>query len=220
MDHFAVLEADSIELSFGERKVLQNIYLKIPVKQVTAILGRNGGGKSCLLQIIFGTLTPTYKSIRWNGQYIESAYRKRGLVRYLPQHPLTPSSMRVKDAFEWYDVKLNTIDHEKMSLWKGQRMGQLAGGERRFLETLMVLLSPVQFVLLDEPFSHLSPIYVEQLKTLILTQKSSKGILITDHLYREVLDIADQTYLLQNGTTYILTNPYQELMDRGYIGEK
>ena len=219
MEHLAVLEADSIELSFDGRKILQNIYLKIPHHQVTAVLGRNGGGKSCLLQIIFGTLAPTYKSVRWNGQYVESPYQKRGLVRYLPQHPLTPSSMRVKEAFEWYGIHADTIGYEKISLLKDQRMGQLSGGERRFLETLMILLSPVQFVLLDEPFSHLSPIYVEQLKTIIQEQKAKKGILITDHLYRDVLDIADQTYLLQNGATYLLTNPRQELIDRGYIPE-
>ncbi len=219
MEHFAVLEADSIELAFEGRKILQNIYLKIPANQVTAILGRNGGGKSCLLQIIFGTLTPTYKSVRWNGQYVESPYRKQGWVRYLPQHPLAPSSMRVKEAFEWYGINANVVDYDKMPLLKTQRMGQLSGGERRFLETLMILLSPVQFVLLDEPFSHLSPIYVEQLKIVIQEQKSQKGILITDHLYRDVLDIADQTYLLQNGATYLLSNPRQELIDRGYIPE-
>lgn len=219
MEHLAVLEADSIELAFGNQKILQNIYLKIPNHQVTAILGRNGGGKSCLFQIIFGTLTPTYKSVRWNGQYVESPYQKQGLVRYLPQHPLTPSSMRVEEAFRWYGIHPNSINYEKIPLLKNQRMGQLSGGERRFLETLMILLSPVQFVLLDEPFSHLSPIYVEQLKAIILEQKFHKGVLITDHLYRDVLDIADQTYLLQNGATYLLSNPRQELIDRGYIPE-
>jgi ABC-type multidrug transport system ATPase subunit len=219
MEHLAVLEADSIELTFRGQKILQNIYLKIPRHQVTAVLGRNGGGKSCLLQIIFGTLTPAYKSVRWNGQYVESPYRKRGLVRYLPQHPLTPEFVRVREAFAWYGVPVDAVNYEKMSLWKEQRMGQLSGGERRFLETLMILLSPVQFVLLDEPFSHLSPLYVEQLKIRIQEQKLQKGILITDHLYRDVLDITDQTYLLQNGTAYLLSNPHQELIDRGYIPE-
>lgn len=219
MEHLAVLEADSIELTFGGRKILQNIYLKIRSNQVTAILGQNGRGKSCLLQIIFGTLAPTYKSVRWNGQYVKSPYRKQGLVRYLPQHPLTPSSMRVEEAFGWYGIHIDSVNYEKMPLLKNQRMGQLSGGERRFLETLMILFSPVQFVLLDEPFSHLSPIYVEQLKTMIQEQKSQKGILITDHLYRDVLEIADQTYLIQNGTTYLLSNPWQELVDRGYIPE-
>lgn len=219
MEYFAVLEVDSIELAFGNQKIIQNIYLKIPGNQVTAILGRNGGGKSCLLQIIFGTLIPTYKSVRWNGQYVESPYRKRGLVRYLPQHPLTPASMRVGEAFEWYGIHTDTMGYKKMPLLKDQRMGQLSGGERRFMETLMILLSPVQFVLLDEPFSHLSPICVELLKIIIQEQKSQKGILITDHMYRDVLDIADQTYLLQNGATYLLSNPCQELIDRGYIPE-
>jgi len=220
MDYSAVLEADSIDLSFADRKILQNIYLKMPTNQVTALLGRNGSGKSCLLQIIFGTLSPAYKSVRWLGEYVESPYRRQGLLRYLPQHPLTPSSMRVEEAFRRYNINIDTIEYEKMPLLRKQRMGQLSGGERRYLEALMVLFSPAAFVLLDEPFSHLSPLYVEQLKIHIQAQKCRKGIVITDHLYKEVLAVADQTYLLQNGTTYLLTNPYRELKDRGYSVEK
>ncbi len=213
------LEADSIELAYGERKILQSIYLKIPFGEITAILGRNGCGKSSLLQIIFGTLTPVFKSVRWDKHYVECPYRERKLVRYLPQHPLTSPSMRVHKVFEWYGATVDIALEEKWQGIKYKHFGDLSGGERRFWETLLILYSPVQYILLDEPFSHLSPLYVEQLKVLITAQKSQKGILITDHLYREVLDIADQTYLLQNGTTYLLTDPVQELIDRGYIPE-
>ncbi|WP_428658699.1 ATP-binding cassette domain-containing protein [Runella sp.] len=213
------LEADSIELAFGERKILQSIYLKMPFGEVTAILGRNGCGKSSLLQIIFGTLKPVYKSVRWDKRFVEYPYREQNLVRYLPQHPLTPPSMQVQKAFERYGALVDASLNEKWQGIKNKRFGELSGGERRFWETLLILYSPVQFILLDEPFSRLSPIYVELLKELIVAQKTQKGILITDHLYREVLDIADQTYLLQNGTTYLLTDPVQELIDRGYIPE-
>ncbi|AEI51486.1 ATP-binding cassette domain-containing protein [Runella slithyformis] len=213
------LEADSIELSYGERKILQSIYLKIPFGEVTAILGRNGCGKSSLLQIIFGTLTPAFKSVRWDKIYIECPYREQSLVRYLPQHPLTSSSMRVHNVFDWYGSSVGDTMKEKWQGVKNKRFGELSGGERRFWETLLILFSPVQYILLDEPFSHLSPVYVEQLKDLIIAQKSQKGILITDHLYRDVLDIADHTYFLQNGTTYLLADPVQELTDRGYIPE-
>ncbi len=213
------LEADSIELAFGERKILQSIYLKIPSGNVTALLGRNGCGKSSLLQIIFGTLKPTYKSVRWDKQYVALPYLERKLVRYLPQHPLTPPSMRVEEAFKRYEAVPDASLEDRWQRLKSQRFGELSGGERRFWETVLILFSPVTFVLLDEPFSHLSPIYIEQLKELITMQKSNKGILITDHLYREVLDIADQTYLLQNGATYLLTHPHRELAERGYIPE-
>ena len=220
MEHYGILEADSIELSFESRKILQSIHLAIPVGAVTAILGRNGGGKSCLLQIIFGTLEATYKSIRWNKTYLKYPYRQKGLVQYLPQYPLVPSYLSLEQGFRMYGVKIEeTALGERWEQQKKKTFGEFSGGERRFWETLMVLFSPSQFVLLDEPFSHLSPLYVEELKRLIQIQKHRKGILITDHLYRDVLEIADRTYLLQNGTTYLLQNPLQELKDRGYLAQ-
>ncbi|MBB3838201.1 ABC-type lipopolysaccharide export system ATPase subunit [Runella defluvii] len=217
MDAITILEIDSVELSFDERKILQSVYLKIPRYQITSILGRNGCGKSSLLQIVFGTMRATNKSVRVNGKYVESLYRQGNVARYLPQHPLTPSSMKVKDALTWYGVDLHEAKYDKLPTLISQRMGELSGGERRFIEALMVLLSPVPFVLLDEPFTNLAPIYVEALKQHIVEQKQNKGVLITDHLHREVLDIADQNYLIQSGSTYLLTNPRQELVDRGYL---
>jgi len=219
MKYIKCLEADSIELAYGERKILQSIYLKMPFGEVTAILGRNGCGKSSLLQIIFGTLKPVFKSVRWDGRFVEFPYREHHLVRYLPQQPLKPPNLRVQEAFKWYDSLADDSFGERWQVVKNKRFGELSGGESRFWETLLILFSPVQYVLLDEPFSHLSPIYVEELKLLITSQKAQKGILITDHLFRDVLDIADQTYFLQNGTTYLLTNPLRDLMDRGYIPE-
>ena len=219
MDAITILEIDSVELSFDERKILQSVYLKIPRYQITSILGRNGCGKSSLLQIVFGTMRATHKSVRVNGRYVESLYRQGNVARYLPQHPLTPSSMKVKEALKWYGVELTEAKYDKLPTLISHRMEELSGGERRFIEALMVLLSPVPFVLLDEPFTNLAPIYVEALKQHIVEQKQNKGILITDHLYREVLDIADQNYLIQNGSTYLLTNPRQELVDRGYLPE-
>ena len=217
MEPITILEIDSVELSFDERKILQSVYLKIPRYQITSILGRNGCGKSSLLQIVFGTMRATNKSVRVNGKYVESLYRQGNVARYLPQHPLTPSSMKVKDALAWYGVDLHEAKYDKLPTLISQRMGELSEGERRFIEAWMVLLSPVPFVLLDERFTNLAPIYVEVLKQHIVEQKQNKGVLITDHLYREVLDIADQNYLIQNGTTYLLTNPRQELVDRGYL---
>jgi len=217
MEHLTILEVDSVELSFDERKILQSICLKVPRYQTTAILGRNGCGKSSLLQIMFGTMKATHRSVRVNGHYVEALYRHGKRARYLPQHPLVPSSMKVKDALKCYGVELTEEKYDKIPTLLPQRMGDLSGGERRFIETLMVLLSPVPFVLLDEPFSNVAPIYVEDLKRHIGEQKANKGILITDHLYRDVLEIADQSYLLQNGQTYLLSNPWQELVDRGYL---
>ena len=210
-----ILEADSIWLNFGERMVLKSIYLKIETGEIVGLLGRNGCGKSCLLRCIFGTQTTENKSIRIDKQYIEKPYQEKDLLRYLSQKNFVPSSMRVKTALEYYDINLPDAYSNYTS--QNLRFGELSGGERRFLETLMIVFSPVKFILLDEPFSNISPLRVEELVTILHQQKQNKGIIITDHLYREVLNHSNRLYLLSDGALTALKNPKQDLIDRGYL---
>ena len=63
-------EADSVQLEFGSKKILSDVYLKCETGQVTGILGRNGEGKSCLMNIIYGSLKPQNKSIRFNNVFL------------------------------------------------------------------------------------------------------------------------------------------------------
>jgi ABC-type lipopolysaccharide export system ATPase subunit len=71
-------------------------------------------------------------------------------------------------------------------------------------------------VLLDEPFSYLAPILVERLKEIIVAEKKRKGIVITDHLYRDILDITDHLYLIQDGKSHVVRGP-DELRLLGYL---
>ena len=60
--------------------------------------------------------------------------------------------------------------------------------------------------MLDEPFTHLSPLQVEKVKNLLPKEKANKGILITDHMHEQVLDICDNVYVLSNGQTHLTTS--------------
>jgi len=68
---------------------------------------------------------------------------------------------------------------------------------------------------LDEPFSHLSPIQIEEIKNLIQVEKANKGFLITDHMYHHVLAISDEVYVLANGKTHH-TKDLREIEFLGY----
>ena len=87
------------------------------------------------------------------------------------------------------------------------------------LETFLMLKSNKQFVLLDEPFSGLMPLHIDMVKRLIQSEKSQKGIILSDHLYRHALDLADNVYLLNAGKTYLVQHP-GELEFRGYVNER
>ena len=75
---------------------------------------------------------------------------------------------------------------------------------------------PARFILLDEPFSQIAPLHVATLQTLIRQEKASKGILLTDHMYRHVTGIADRLYVMADGQAYPCEND-EDLVRRGYL---
>ena len=70
--------------------------------------------------------------------------------------------------------------------------------------------------MLDEPFSQIMPLHIDSIKRLILREKGNKGIIVTDHLYRYIVDICDDLYVINNGKTY-LTKSIQDLETLGYV---
>lgn len=216
----ARLEADSIWLEYKNRKVLQNVYIRIDKGQIVGLLGRNGSGKSSLLEIIYGIRRARNSSVRIDGNYIRSPFKYETLLSYLPQHQFVPGYLRVKEALALYqaNVKEAVGYFPELHELSSYRFNQLSGGQQRLIETIMVISGPASFVILDEPFSNVTPLHIETLKTWLTSLKNDKGILITDHYYRDVLAISDNVYLLNmEGRTIQLQHPAEELRDLGYI---
>ena len=84
------------------------------------------------------------------------------------------------------------------------------------VELYIIARSRTYFAMLDEPFTHLSPIQIEKAKELLLEEKNNKGLLITDHMYRQVFDICDDVYVLSNGKTH-LTSSLADVESLGYV---
>jgi len=213
-----VLEIDNVELYFKEKRILNGIYLKAETGKITGILGSNGCGKSCLLNIIFGNLKPKYKLIRIDSKPVLKPLYQTKLVAYLPQHYFIPNGMKVKTAFKLFNVLWENfiVDFESFSIFRNTNFNKLSGGERRVIETYIILKSDRKIVLLDEPFSHLAPLHIDKLKALISEEKQHKTIIITDHMYRHIIDVSDNIYLIKNGHTKRINN-LSELEDYNYL---
>lgn len=213
-----VFEIDNVVLNFGEKNVVNAVYLKAEAGKICGILGRNGSGKSCLLKIIFGQLRPKSKLLRINGKpFLKSPYAS-GTIKFLPQYHFVPSDISVEKAFglfqaNWIDFCAN---FELFTKFKTQKIGSLSGGEKRLIETFLILTSSADLILLDEPFSNIAPVYVEKIKGILQKEKRRKAIIITDHLYREIMDIADDLYLLKEGGTKLIGSE-EELRFHGYL---
>jgi len=212
------LELDGVILDFDTNRVLQDIYLKSETGKITGLLGRNGTGKSCIMNIIFGELSPSDKSVRLNGKTLYDSSRNPEDMRYLTQFEFIPKWLSVKQVFRYFELDFEDFafifpDFEQFYF---DKIRDLSGGERRIIEAYSILASKTKFCMLDEPFSQIMPIYVEAMKQLILREKANKGILVTDHLYKHIIDICDSIYVIDHGQTY-LTKSVQDLEKHEYI---
>lgn len=206
------LWADSIIKSFGNKTILNDVFLKLESGKILALIGRNGSGKSTLLKILFGTLDSEQKYVRLNEKILTGLSGIRGLG-YLPQHNFLPAGMTIKTAFKIYGCSKYP---EWISPLINKKPKELSGGELRICETLLFLNSEHRIILLDEPFTGLSPIQKEQMATEIESAKKEKAILITDHDYRTIIPLADEIVLLNDGATKIIENK-DELVTMGYL---
>jgi ABC-type multidrug transport system ATPase subunit len=214
-----ILEADSILHSFGTRILLSDVYLRCQTGEIIGLLGRNGSGKSTLLKIIFGSLAAENKHIRIDGNIYHQPFQYN-LIGYLPQDSFLPSSSslhQIIDIFIPSKANRSIIkENERIKLHLKKPSSQLSGGELRYFELLLLLHLDAPFLLLDEPFSGIEPIYKEHIKTLLRSYKKEKGFIITDHDYRHIIEVSDKIVLLTDGACKHIKNLY-ELEDYKYI---
>jgi ABC-type multidrug transport system ATPase subunit len=215
-----VLEADSIIVSFNERVVVSNAYIRCDQGEIVGLLGRNGSGKSTLLKAIFGIAAAESKTIRVNGNWVANGHSASNITM-LPQFDMIPSYMTMRSAMRLFNINMTRIEAvagDKLFLID-QRVSELSGGERRFLELLLILFSKSRFSFLDEPFSGLSPVMIERALEIMKDVKKEKGLLITDHMYKYVTECSDHLYCMYHGRTVKLSDS-TELVRYGYINHE
>jgi lipopolysaccharide export system ATP-binding protein len=216
------LEIDSVTKHYNNSIILSNINIKCNKGDIIGLLGRNGSGKSTLFQIIFGTKKCENKFVRINNIVNDKPFKIKNGISYLPQNSFIPKYLTVKKTIFLYlpKSKINVfIEDSLIKKIYNSKIYNLSGGELKFLEVKLLLYIENSFCLLDEPFSGVSPLYVELLKKLIQKMSLEKGIIITDHNYKNILDISNKLYFLKDGNT-IPINDIDELIKLGYINNK
>jgi lipopolysaccharide export system ATP-binding protein len=199
----SILEIDSVMQSFDGRKILSDIYLKCETGDILGVLGRNGCGKSTLLKILFGAMKGDHKFIRIDGKIYNKPFKTPGLVCYLPQHSFLLGHLTVTTTVNMYldGVGVDAfLDDELLGKLRDNKINSLSGGESRYLEIKLLLSMPSKFVLLDELFNGVAPVMIDQLKTMITQHSATKGIILTDHDYNNVLDVANKYCLVYDGS--------------------
>ena len=212
----------SVRKRFGKLRVLEEVNFTCSTGEVLAIFGRNGTGKSTLLRILFGVLHPDQSDILLNNKPL-LRNRLNKFFGFHHQQVFLPKNMTVRNLVPlffpdgedqnkiFYDPNINRIEK--------QRISELSIGEQRYLQFLLLINSSHPFLLLDEPFSMTGPQITEIIKEKIIEKKDQKGFIITDHFYKDVLEISDRMKMMKNGVMISIADK-SELVTHGYLSSK
>lgn len=201
--------------TYGERKVVDDVSIKVSSGEVVGLLGPNGAGKTTIFYMTVGLTNPDEGKIYLNEENIENLpmyQRARKGIGYLPQEPSIFRKLTVEEnllaILEMYplsdkereDVLDELLNELHIAHLAKNKAFTLSGGERRRVEITRTLISRPQFILLDEPFAGIDPKSIDDLQQIINHLKNKGiGILITDHNVRETLQITDRAYIINEG---------------------
>lgn len=215
------LHVDSVLKRYDNRQILTNIFVSCQKGEIIGLLGRNGSGKSTLLKIIFGSLPAERKFVKVGDQVISGLWGSHQHIKYLPQNSFLPNHIKVKQFIDLFCGQPNAEILKKHNLIHpllNKKSKQLSGGERRILEISLILFSDSKYALIDEPFNGVAPVYKEVVKDMIREQSQTKGFIVTDHDYRNILEIATRIMILHDGGIRELKSR-AELKHWGYLSE-
>ncbi|MFC1511583.1 LPS export ABC transporter ATP-binding protein [Candidatus Latescibacterota bacterium] len=236
-----ILRTENLVKIFKKRRVVNGITIEIRQGQIVGLLGPNGAGKTTTFRMVVGLLRPNQGDIYLDGKKITRLpmYKRARLgINYLPQEASIFQKMSVEENVMaiLQTLKINRRERKERLQRALEELGvahirrsmayTLSGGERRRVEIARALVTNPLFLLLDEPFTGIDPIAVEDIQNILagLKKKKNLGILITDHNVRETLAITDMAYIMADGV--ILTEGNSEFLANDpearkiYLGER
>lgn len=218
----SLLEIDSLLYTIKSKVVLRNINFKVKTGDIVLILGRNGAGKSTLFKSIFGTIKPDQRFVRIDGVVKANPFEIENGISYSTHYCHLPENKKVKQLIDLYiddqSIKELLYKNEVITSILNQKLNVLSYGVKSYVQTILYLYDSSKFCLLDEPFAGLSPLLAEKILDLIVKQSKSKGIIISDHQFENILEIATQKYVLSKGKLIPVENR-NDLIECGYINQ-
>jgi lipopolysaccharide export system ATP-binding protein len=234
------LIARNLVKSYAGRRVVDGVDIEVHRGEIVGLLGPNGAGKTTSFYMMIGAIARESGTVTMDGEDLSSApmhIRCRKGIGYLAQEPSVFRKLSVLDnlllVLEMQGISASQQREKADELLEklgisgiADRLGLvLSGGERRRVEIARALCTDPSFILLDEPFTGVDPIAIDEIQTIITDLRYEDiGILVTDHNVRETLGITDRAYILFEGKIRVQGNADDIVNDpqarKYYLGEK
>lgn len=208
------LIAESITKAFADKQILQNVSFTVKEGEFVALLGPSGSGKSTIFHLIGGMSRPDEGTFSLDGKDITG---QRGMISYTPQNPsLFPWRTIIQNVVIGAEIQKNPdyqtaqkmLEKAGLKGYENAYPYQLSGGMQQRVAFVRALLSPQDFICLDEPFSALDEFTRLEMQQWLLNiwQENKKSILFVTHNIEEALYLADRLLILSNNPATIKYN--------------
>ena len=229
-----MLSVEGVDVAYGDVNVLSSVNFHVDAKEIVALVGANGAGKSTMINTISGINRPRNGRITFLGERIDGgkAHRivERGIVQ-VPEGRRIFSSLTVLENLEMGSFLPRAKRRRKEALQevydlfpilkerKSQLAGTLSGGEQQMLAIARALMSLPKLLMLDEPSLGLAPMIVSDIFEVISTINSQgTTILIVEQNVEHTLEMADRAYVLENGSI-VLEGTGEDLLENPHVKE-
>ncbi|MEL6740659.1 MAG: LPS export ABC transporter ATP-binding protein [Planctomycetota bacterium] len=234
----ALLEAVNLRKAYDGRTVVDGVSFDVGDAEIVGLLGRNGAGKTTSFRMTIGMIEADDGQVFFNGRQVTGLpmYRHARLgMGYLSQEPSVFQRLSCEQNLlailetlpmaraERKRRAAELLDQFSLSHKAKQPARTCSGGERRKLEIARALVTNPRLILLDEPFSGVDPIAVEELQAELrrLTQDGI-SLLITDHNVQQTLRVCDRSFIIDAGRVLAEGTPRELINDetvrRVYLG--
>ncbi len=237
----ALLEVRGLEKWYGRRQVVNGVDFEVSSGEVVGLLGPNGAGKTTSFRMTIGLIDADGGSVLFDGRDVTRLpmyQRARSGMGYLAQDSSVFKLLSVEDNLmailetrpmnrrQRKERQNELLNQFGLSHIRKTKANRVSGGERRRLEIARSLITEPKLIMLDEPFAGIDPKTVSEIQDAIrdLAERHHIGILLTDHQFRETLEVTDRCYLIREGRVFAYGNREQIINNpdvrRYYIGER
>lgn len=234
-----LLETTKLVKRYSGRTVVNEVSFVLAQQEIIGILGRNGAGKTTTFRMIIGMIRPDAGAVAFDGYditHLPMYKRARRGIGYLSQEQsifrqltVWQNLMAILETLnisrlERHRRAAQLLDQFGLTHVKDQKATYCSGGEKRKLEIARALVTQPKLILLDEPFSGVDPIAVEDLQREVrrLKEEFGKSVLITDHNVERTLEVCDRAVIIDSGLKLAEGTPREIINDervrKAYLG--